>query len=132
MEVPQTIAYIKHRKPSNFSSQPLPVYNQQLHISSHIAGNNPLLVYASTMNPDHSNSSRSLLTPEWCRALRDKNRQCTTHLCHLQRQTNMASILNDRQVHLPPRTVIFTVHTPSPSISLTLNHADYSIDFSCV
>ena len=51
-------------------------------------------------------SSRWLLTPEWCRALRDKNRQCTTHLCHLQHETNMASILNERQVHPPPRTVI--------------------------
>jgi hypothetical protein len=55
MGVLQLIANIKHRKPSNFSSQPLPVYNQPFHTSSHVGGNNPLLVYASTMNPDHLN-----------------------------------------------------------------------------
>jgi hypothetical protein len=36
MGVPQLIANIKHRKPSNFSIQPLPVYNQPFHTSSHV------------------------------------------------------------------------------------------------
>jgi len=53
MGVLQLIAKIKHRKPSNFSSHPLPVYNQPFHTSSHAGGNNPLLVYASIMNPHH-------------------------------------------------------------------------------
>jgi hypothetical protein len=55
MGVLQLIANIKHRKRSNFSSQPLPVYNQPFHTSSHVGGNNPLLVYASTVNPHHLN-----------------------------------------------------------------------------
>ena len=38
MGVLQLIANIKHRKPSNFSSQPLPVYNQPFHTSSHVGG----------------------------------------------------------------------------------------------
>jgi len=46
----QLITNIKHRKPSNFSSQPLPLYNQPFHTSSHDGGNSSLLVYASTMN----------------------------------------------------------------------------------
>jgi hypothetical protein len=53
MGVLQLIANIKHRKPSDFSSQPLPGYNQPFHTSSHVGGNNPLLVYASTMNPHY-------------------------------------------------------------------------------
>jgi len=36
MGVLQSIANIKHRKPSNFSNQPLPVYNQPFHTSSHV------------------------------------------------------------------------------------------------
>jgi hypothetical protein len=54
----QLIANIKHRKPSNFSSQSLLVYNQPFHTSSHVGGNNPLLVYGSTMNPHHSNMTK--------------------------------------------------------------------------
>jgi len=54
----QLIANIKHRKPSDFSSQPLPVYIQPFHTSSHVGGNNPLRVYASTMNPHHSNMTK--------------------------------------------------------------------------
>jgi hypothetical protein len=38
MAVLQLIANIKHRKPSNFSSRPLPVYNQPFHTSSHVGG----------------------------------------------------------------------------------------------
>jgi len=38
MGVLQLIANIKHRKPSNFSSQPLPVYNQPFHTSSYVGG----------------------------------------------------------------------------------------------
>jgi hypothetical protein len=52
------IANIKHPKPSNFSSQPLPVYKQPFHASSHVGGNNPLLLYASTMNPHHLNITK--------------------------------------------------------------------------
>jgi len=51
MGVLQLTTNIKHRKPSNFSSQPLPDYNQPFHTSSHVGGNNPLLVNASTMDP---------------------------------------------------------------------------------
>ena len=50
MGVLQLIANIKHRKPSNFSSQLLPMYNQTFHTSSHVGRKNPLLVYAVTMN----------------------------------------------------------------------------------
>ena len=55
MAVLQLLANIKHRKPSNFSSRPLPMHNQPFHTSSHVGRYNPLLVYASTMNPHHSN-----------------------------------------------------------------------------
>ena len=55
MEVLELIANIKHRKPSNFPSQSLPVHNQPFHTASHVGGNNPLLVYASTTNPHHLN-----------------------------------------------------------------------------
>jgi hypothetical protein len=47
------MADIKHRKPSSFSSQPLPVYNQPFHVSSRVGEYNPLLVYASNMNRHH-------------------------------------------------------------------------------
>jgi hypothetical protein len=55
----QLIANIKHRTPSNFSSQPLLVYNQPFHTSSHVGGYNPLLVYASTKNSHHSNVTKA-------------------------------------------------------------------------
>jgi hypothetical protein len=58
MGVLQLIANTKHRKPSNFSSQPLPAYNQPFHTSSHVGGNNPSLVYASTMKPHHLNITK--------------------------------------------------------------------------
>ena len=58
MGVLQLIANIIHRKPSNFSSQPLTVYNQPFHTSSHVGGNNPLLVHESTMNPHHLNITK--------------------------------------------------------------------------
>jgi hypothetical protein len=58
IRVLQLVANIKHRKPSNFSSQPLPVYNQPFHTSSHVKGNYPLLVYASTVNPHHLNITK--------------------------------------------------------------------------
>ena len=58
MGVLPSIANTKHRKPCDFSSQPLPVYNQPFHTSSHVGGSNPLLVYASTLNPHHSNITK--------------------------------------------------------------------------
>jgi len=59
MGVLQLIANIKNRKPSKLSSQPLPVwYNQPFHTSSHVGGNNPLLVHESTMNPHHLNITK--------------------------------------------------------------------------
>jgi len=33
------------------------VYSQQFHTSSHVGRNDPLLVYASTMNPHYSNTT---------------------------------------------------------------------------
>jgi len=58
MGVLQLIAYIKHQKRSSFSNQPLPVYNQPFHTSSHVGGNIPLLMYASTMNHHHLNITK--------------------------------------------------------------------------
>jgi hypothetical protein len=58
MGVFQLTANIKHRKPNNFSSQPILVYNQPFQTSSYVGGNNPLLVYASTMNPYHPNITK--------------------------------------------------------------------------
>jgi len=52
------IANIKHRKPRNFSSQPLSVFNEPLHTSSYVGRNNPLLVYASTPNRHYSNITK--------------------------------------------------------------------------
>jgi hypothetical protein len=63
------------------------------------------LVYANTMNPYHLN----ITIPDfWPRndAAHCETRTGNAHpVCH-QRQTNMDSILNDIQVHLPRRTAI--------------------------
>jgi len=83
------------------------MYNKPLHTFSHVRRNNPLLVYASTMNthPANITAVRPLavdtrMTPRTA----EQDRQYATHMSHRQ-QTNVTSILNDRQVHLPPRTV---------------------------
>jgi hypothetical protein len=104
MGVLQLITNIKQRKPSNFSSQPRPVCNQPFHTSSHVGGNNPLLLHASNMN-----LSLSIPTP-------NKYGQ------YSQRQTG-ASSSTDRN---------FAVHGPSPSLSVTSNNTDCSIDFTSV
>jgi len=84
----QLIANIKHRNPSNFPSQPFPMYNQPFHTSTRVGRNNPLLVSASTMHHHRSNTTVQPLAVDTgrCRALRNKNRQYTTHLCHLRHQ----------------------------------------------
>jgi len=135
MGVFQLIANIKHRKPSNFSSQPLPVYNQPFHTSSHVEGNNPLLVYASTMNPHHLNVTKAQplavdtgMVPRTARqepAMHNPSPSPPTpnqYGQYSQRKTR-ASSSTDRD---------FAVHTPSPSLSVTSNHTDRSIDFTCV
>jgi hypothetical protein len=135
MGVLQLITNIKHRKLRSFSSQPLPVYNQPFHTSSHFGGNNPLLVYASTMNPHHLNITKvHPLTVDTGMVPRTAGQEPTMHSPslspptpkqydqHSQWQTG-ASSSTDRD---------FTVHTPSPSLSVTSNHTDCSIDFTCV
>jgi len=135
MGVLQLITNIKHRKPSNFSKQPLPVYNQPFHTSSHVGGNNPLLVYASTMNPHHFNNTKvQPLAVDTGMVPRTAGQEPAIHSPSLspptrkqygqysQRQTG-ASSTTDRD---------FAVHTPSPSFSLTSNHTDCSTDFTCV
>jgi hypothetical protein len=131
MGVLQLIRNIKHRKPSSFSSQPLPVYNQPFHTSSHVGGNNVLLVYASTMNPNLMNIAKvhplavdngiareepALHNPSLSPATPNQYGQCS-------QQKTGASPSTDRD---------FAVHTPSPSLSVTSNHTDCSIDFTCV
>jgi len=109
MGVLQLIGNIKHRKPSNFSSQPLPVYNQPFHTSSHVGENKPLLVYASAMNPHHLNITEVQSLPVdtgMVPRTAGQDPAMQTPLYHLQRETNTASILNERQVHPPPRAVI--------------------------
>ena len=110
MGVLQLIANIKHRKSSNFSSQPLLVYNQPFHTSSHVGGNNQFLVYASTKNPHHLNiTTVQPLAVDTGMVPRTAGQESAMHnpsLSHIQRQTNMDSILNDRPVHLPPQTMI--------------------------
>jgi len=131
MGVLQLIGNIKHRKPSNFSSQPLPVYNQPFHTSSHVGGNNPLLVYASTMNPNHINITKVHPLAVDTGIARQEPAMHNPSLSpptpnqygqYSQRQTG-ASSSTDRD---------FAVHTPSPSLSVTSNHTDRSIDFTCV
>jgi hypothetical protein len=135
MGVLQLIANIKHQKPSNFSSQPLLVYNQPFHTSSYAGGNNPLLVYASTMNPHHSNMTKvQQLAADTGMVPRTAGQEPAMHSPFLslpkrnqydqysQRQTGTSSS-TDRD---------FTVHTPSPSLSVTSNHTKCSIDFTCV
>jgi len=132
----QLIANIKHRKPNNFSSQPLPVYNQPLHTSSHIGGNNPILVYASTMNPHHLNITKvQPLAVDTGMVLRTAGHEPAMHNPSLsppmrnqygqysQIKKKSASSSTDRD---------FAVHTPSPSLSVTSNHTDCSIDITCV
>jgi len=135
MGVLQLITNTKHRKPSNFSTQPLPVYNQPFHTSSHVGGNNPLLVYASIMNPHLLNITKvQPLAVQTRMVSRTAGQEPAMHTSSLspttpnqygqyfQRQTG-ASSSTDRD---------FTVHTPSPSLPVTSNHTDCSIDFTCV
>jgi hypothetical protein len=99
----QLIANIKHRKPSNFSSQPLPMYNQPFHISSYSGRKNPLLVYASAMNPRHSNiTAVQPLAVDTGMVPRTAGKRIgnTQPICHHRHLTNMDSNLNDRRMHL--------------------------------
>ena len=130
MGVLQLITNIKHRKPSNFSSQPLPIYNQPFHTSSHVGGNNPLLVYASTVNPHHLNITEvqplavdTGMVPRTA-AMRNPSLSPPTRNQYGQyskRKTGSSSS-TDRD---------FAVHTTSPSLSVTSSHKDCSI-FTCV
>jgi hypothetical protein len=134
MAVLQLIANIKHRKPSNFSSQPLPVYNQPFHTSSLVGGNNPLL-YASAVNPHHLNITEvQPLAVDTGMVPRTAGQEPAIHNPSLspptrnqygqysQRKTGSSSF-TDRD---------FAVHTPSPSLSVTSSHTDCSIHFTCV
>jgi len=135
MGVLQLIANIKHRKPSNFSSQPLPVYNQPFHTSSHVGGNNPLLVYASTMYPHHLNISKvQPLAVDTGMMPRTAGQEPAMHNPSLSPPTrNQYGQYSQRKIGAPSSTDRdFAVHTPSPSLSVTSNHTDCSIDFTCV
>ena len=105
MGVLQSIANIKHRKTKNFSSQPLPVYNQPFHTFSHAGRKKSIISVCKYYEPLVTEtlplSSRWLLTPEWCRALRQKVPAIRKPSVTSGTKPNVASILNDRRVHLP-------------------------------
>jgi hypothetical protein len=135
MGVLQLIANIKHRKPSNFSSQPLPVYNQPFHTSSHVGENNPFLVYASIMNPHHLNITKvQPLAFDTAMVPGTAGQEPAMH-----NPSQLPLTPNQYGQYSQPHTGAsssadrdFTVHTPSPSLSVTSNHTDCSIDFTSV
>jgi len=102
MAVLQLLALIKHRKPSNFSSQPLPMYNQPFHTSSHVGRNNPLIVYASATNPHHSNiTAVQLLAVDTVMMPRTVRQEPATRNPPLS-----PPIPNQYGQYFPPRTVL--------------------------
>ena len=128
----QLIANIKHRKPSNFSSKPIPIYNQPFHTSSHVGGNFPLLVYASTMDPHHLNTTKvQPLAVDIGMVPRTAGQEPGMHNPSLSppipNQYGMYSQQTDASSSTDRH---FTVHTPSPSLSVTSNHTDCSTDFA--
>jgi len=134
IRVLQLIAKTKHRKPSSFSSHPLPVYNQPFHTSTHVGGNNPLLVYAS-MNPHRLNVSKvQPLAVDTGMVPRTAGQELAMHNSSLSPPTpNQYGQYSQQQTCASSSTDCdFTVHTPSPSLSVTSNHTDRSIDFTCV
>jgi hypothetical protein len=131
----QLITNIKHRKLSNVSSQPVPVYNQPFHTSSHVGENNPLLVYTNTMNPHHLNITKvQPLAFDTGMVPRTAGQKPAMHNPPLSPPTpNQYGQNSQRQTGAFSSTDrYFTVHTPSPSLSVTSNHADCSSDFTCV
>jgi hypothetical protein len=135
MRVLQLIANIKHRKPCNFSSQPLPVYNQPFHTSSHVGGNNPLLLYASTVNPHHLNITKfHPVAADTGMVLRNAGQEPAMHNPSLSPPTrNQYDQYSQRKTGASSSTDRdFAVHTPSPSISVISNHTDCSIEFTFV
>jgi hypothetical protein len=117
----QLIPNIKLLKPSIFYSRPLPMYNQSIRTSSHVGRNNPVLVYASTMNRRTSN----IITVQQlagCTEMipRTAGQEPAIHNLspspltpnqygQYSRQTDTSSS-TDRD---------FTVHTPCPSLSVS-------------
>jgi hypothetical protein len=135
MGILQLIANIKQRKPSSFSSQLLPVYNQPFHTSSHVGGNNPLLMYASTMNPHHLNTTKGQpLAFDTGMVPRTAGQEPAMHKPSLSPPTpNQCDQYSQRQTGASSSTDRdFAVHTPSPSLSITSNHTDCNIDFTSV
>ena len=129
------IANIKHSKPSNFSSQPLPVYNQPFHTFSHVEGNNLLVMYASTMNPYHLKVTKiQPLAVDTGMVPRTTGQEPAIRNPSLSPPTpNQYGQYSQRQAGASSSTDRdFTVHTPSPSLSVTSNHTDCSFDFKCV
>jgi hypothetical protein len=133
MVVLQLIANIKQRKPSNFSSQPLPVYNQPFHTSSDVGGNNSLLVCASAMNPHHLNITKvQPLAVDTGMVPRTEGQQPAMHDPSLSPPTtNQYGQYSQRQKGASSTTDRdFTILIPSPSLSVTSNHTDCSTDFT--
>jgi hypothetical protein len=127
MGVLQLIANIKHRKPSNVSSQPLLMDNQPFHTSSRVGGNNPLLVYGSTMNSHHSNITK--VQPPAVETgmvpLTAGHEPAMQKPCLAPRTPNQTGQHSQRQTGTTSSTDrAFTVRTPSPSLSVTSNHTD--------
>ena len=135
MGVLQLISNIKHRKPSNFSNEPLPVYNQPFHTSSYVGGNNPLLVYAITVNPHHLNITKGQpLAVDTGMVPRTAGQKPAMHNPSLSPPTRNQNVpYSQRKTGASSSTDRdFAVHTPSPSLYVTSNHTDCSIDFTCV
>ena len=93
------------------------------------------LVYAGTMNPHHLNITKvQPLAVDIGMVPRTAGQEPEMHNPSLSPPTpNQYGQYSQRKTGTSSSTDrYFAVHTPSPSLSVTSNHTDYSIDFTCV
>jgi len=100
---------------------------QPFHTSSHVEGNNPLLMFASTMNPHHLNITK-------VQPLAVDTRMVPRAAGQGPAMHNPSRVTSNAKPIWPVLTTTdtdrdYTVHIPSPSLSVTSNHTDCSTDF---
>ena len=133
MGVLQLVANIQHRKPTSFCRQSIPMYDTSFHTSSQFGPNNPLLVYASTMNPHHSTGNTvqplTVHTPSTMR------HESVTHITSQSTPTARQYGQYFQQQASSSKDIHFPANIPSPSLStnsVCSDHTDCSTDFTYV
>jgi hypothetical protein len=137
MGILQLVANIKNRKPTSFCRQPVRMYDTSFHTSSQLGPNNPLLVYASTMNPHHStgNTVQPLALHTGMLPPSTMGHESVTHITSQSPPTArqygqyyQQQASSSKDSHIP-------ANIPSPSLStnsVSSDHTDCSIDFTSV